>query len=637
MLALISRWFEPVQPSQDYRRSDYIVLWLILAVGVFLRFWGLGNVGLHGDEETMAMPAMAILETGHPYLPGGMYYSRALVNIYLMSGSVWIFGESEWALRLPSAIVGSLTGLAAFFMGRRFLSPQFNLAFVATITLLPGMIEVSQTARMYVFLVTCLVWFAACLFRWERDQRIASLVLALLVWSLALHFHTLAVFAAPLFLFPGLSRQSWALVAQGGMAFLVGLSLFLIYRAWISGNYPDHSERLPAPEGVIEQSAIDALVSGNEWLVVASVVAIAALVVVLLFKVARLTDWRQAVPVLMVSLGLVAMELLHYHIGGVLLGLGVIFWLRTGGLPRSWLVAALLLAAITAVLHLGILYNSGLYPGRKVIGAVIGTPSIWPTLRFLEYSPFAGVVYAVALLFALARFAVGRLLPMHFLFFAMAVWVPLLIIGQFTWNAPSRYAQGQLPFFLMCTFAGLAFLVRGRDWASDGARLSLPMFAMLVVVSAVLVNPLALARTVNPGYDLYPDHKGAAEYIEAVDPNRTAILIAEDVLQQTYYLGKVDYWLREIDNARRYTIVRDGRAVDLYTATEVLGTGSELQGVLDTAHDREIFVIGSGENVKARTVLFRGHGIGDVLESERMEVVYEGRDGKTKVWKLRRP
>ena len=154
----INRWFKPVTASQDYRRADYVLLGLILFVGTVLRFWGLDNVGLHGDEETMAMPALSLLENGEPRLPSGMYYPRALIHIYMMSGSVWMFGESEWAFRLPSAIVGSLAVLAAFFMGRRYLSPQFNLAFVATVALLPGLIEVSQTARMYVFLVTCMIW-----------------------------------------------------------------------------------------------------------------------------------------------------------------------------------------------------------------------------------------------------------------------------------------------------------------------------------------------------------------------------------------------------------------------------------------------------------------------------------------------
>ena len=98
MLFIVNRWFEQVAASRDYRGSDYLLLVIILSVGTFLRFWGLGNVGLHGDEETMAMPAMSILESGQPLLPSGMFYPRALLNIYLMSGSVWMFGESEWVV-----------------------------------------------------------------------------------------------------------------------------------------------------------------------------------------------------------------------------------------------------------------------------------------------------------------------------------------------------------------------------------------------------------------------------------------------------------------------------------------------------------------------------------------------------------
>src|SRR5262245_44445556 len=156
MMTLISRWFEPTVPDHDYGHAHYLVLALLLVAGTWLRFWGLGNVGLHGDEETMAMPAMAILHSGHPVLPSGMIYPRAPLQLYLMAGSVWIFGESEWAFRFPSAVFGSIAGLACFFMGRRFLSPALNLAFVATMTFLPGLIEFSQTARMYVFLITCL-------------------------------------------------------------------------------------------------------------------------------------------------------------------------------------------------------------------------------------------------------------------------------------------------------------------------------------------------------------------------------------------------------------------------------------------------------------------------------------------------
>jgi hypothetical protein len=47
-------------------------------------------------------------------------------------------------------------------------------------------------------------------------------------------------------------------------------------------------------------------------------------------------------------------------------------------------------------------------------------------------------------------------------------------------------------------------------------------------------------------------------------------------------------------------------------------------------------VIGSGENFADERRRNRGNGIAEVLESGRLEVVFEGRDGKTRVWRLRR-
>jgi hypothetical protein len=117
-----------------------------------------------------------------------------------------------------------------------------------------------------------------------------------------------------------------------------------------------------------------------------------------------------------------------------------------------------------------------------------------------------------------------------------------------------------------------------------------------------------------------------------VDPERKALIIAEDVLQQTYYLGKVDYWLREIGDAKLFAVIRNGYLVDQYTATTVIGTGEDLLSVVEENADRDIFVIGSGEDFIDGKRIFRGNGIGDVLESDRFEVVYEGRDEKTKVW-----
>lgn len=633
---MIGRWFEQSAVPQDYRGADYAVLLILLAVGVVVRFWGLDNVGLHGDEETMAMPTMSLLETGQPLLLSGMYYSRALLQIYLMSGSVLMFGESEWAFRFPSAIVGSFTGLAAFFMGRRFLPPQFNLAFVATVTLLPGMIAISQTARMYVFFVTLIIWFAACIFRWERDQKITSLICALLVWSLAVHFHILSIFAAPLFLFPGISRQSWLHLYQGAAAFAIGWAVFIFQRDWVSSKYPEDEQRPPEVDENGTLSSLDTLLAGSDWILFVTVAVIAGLSILAFINVSRRSGRQHALPIVPIGLGLVAIMALHYHVAAILMILGIVFWLREPKLDRSWLLMALGIAVVIAIIQMVTLYVSGVYPGRKLIGAVVGVPSVWPVIRFLEFAPFAGIVYGAALLLMFRQFTIGRKLPMHFIFFAIAVWAPLLLLGLFRWYLPPRYALGQLGFFLMCTFAGLVFLAHHRNWLTINQRLSRPLFAGLAIITLALINPIALPGAVNPTYENYPDHKGAAEFIRELNLDEGATIIAEDALQQGYYLGRVDYWLREIGDARSYSVVREGKILDQYTGAVVLGTGEELEALLDERAGTEVYIIGSGENFVGNVRRLRGEGIAEALQSDRLEIVFNGRDNKTKIWKALR-
>jgi len=102
----LSELFRITAPMERDLLAHRIMLFVILSVGAWVRFWGLGNVGLHGDEETMAMAVMGIVREGAPILPSGMFYPRGLTEIYLMVASVHLFGESEWAFRLPSAICG---------------------------------------------------------------------------------------------------------------------------------------------------------------------------------------------------------------------------------------------------------------------------------------------------------------------------------------------------------------------------------------------------------------------------------------------------------------------------------------------------------------------------------------------------
>src|SRR5262245_10998887 len=221
LLAGFAQFFAPAQPPAGPRRLELTLLLAIIAVGTVLRFWGLGAVGLHGDEKTMALPMEHILEHGTPVFPSGMFYARAIGQLYLMAASVDLFGNTEWAMRLPSALCGVLLVVLAYFAGRRFLAWQWNLAFTALIALLPDFIIDAQTARMYVFLVASAAGFAWALFAWERTNRWSFLVVATLVLLIGIQFHTLVVFSALLLFYPGLLHGDLRRVIGGTIAFAI--------------------------------------------------------------------------------------------------------------------------------------------------------------------------------------------------------------------------------------------------------------------------------------------------------------------------------------------------------------------------------------------------------------------------------
>jgi hypothetical protein len=624
-LRAFSSAFELTQPRTDGRTLVGAVLVALLVCGAVLRFWGLGAVGLHGDEETMAMPTMHILQDGVPLLPSGMFYPRALVQLYLMAGSVAIFGESEWAMRLPSVLCGLLLIALAYSAGRRFLSPTWSLALAACVALLPEFIVEAQTARMYAFLISCVAGFLILVFKWEHTDRLRYLFAAVAVMLLGLQFHTLAIFASLVCLFPGLVQGDLRKLVIGSVALAAIVAGFLAIDAAIGMAYPQ-----PADLGDVDLSiagpqaghAIPQL--GALWLGVGALVA-AGVATLLLRSVSGV---RAAVAAgALVSVGLLAQLAFSYHIAAILLAAGCVIAWRNGGL-RGWRLGALVaIVAVLAAAQLMVLRANGVESIRQSIGALTGWPSIWPYLTIGKYSAFALALSAAGVIAAPLLLAQRRRIPDHVLFAVLAVWVPLFMIGLFMWSIPFRYAAAQAFPLLLAGFAAAQWfagaMLRGR---------AQPIAAAIVCLLAV--NPIAVARTVNSGYATHPDHKGAAEFIEAAQLGPRDLVMAEDVLQQTYYLGRVDYWLVGKHIAAPFVVESNGEIRDFYTHTKLVGSGEELKQVIDRPDRGDLYIIGSGEDQVDGRRYQRSYGIYEILDAPHLQVVYRGRDGLTKVWRV---
>jgi hypothetical protein len=628
------------------RRAARLLI-IIVVAGAVVRFWGLGTVGLHGDEKTMALPTMHLVEHGAPRMPSGMYYARAVGQLYLMAASVEAFGKSEWAMRLPSALCGVLLIVLAWTAGRRFLTPAWNLALAAAVAFLPSFIEDAQTARMYVFLTTSVAGFMSLVFAWERTNHSGYLLAAVAVMLVGLQFHTLAIFAALIVLIPGLlqgdARRFW----MGAAAFAAIVLGFFVINTWISSNYfQADGEALP---NVPRAAYIPHIAKG--WLVLAALPALGI--------AAWVIDWRKgevrtggAAAVALLAIAIVAQLSMSYHLAGLLIVASLVLAQREGRVSVSRIAVLTGISVAIAAIQAGYMYSHAAGTPRQIAGAMLGWPSVWSLVAIAQFSPAAAVLAAAGLSAGLWRVAHRRTVPDHLLLLALAVWIPLLMIGSMRWTIPPRYTQVQVVPLLIGAFATAQwfaewFLERrkltavrasaGSGPAVVGSGASAPGAVLAAVACAFVVDPPQVATAVNPGYERNPDHKGAANFVASLHPGPRDILVAEDALQQTYYLGHVDYWLMNARVAAQYMYQANGQRLDFYTNTPLIGTGQQLQELVDRADRGAIYVIGSGENQEDGRSLMRGLGIAQTLRSPRFHVVYRGRDGFTRVWKVDPP
>jgi 4-amino-4-deoxy-L-arabinose transferase-like glycosyltransferase len=635
LLRSCARLFHNTMPVIEETVLHRVLLCLVLCAGIVVRFWNLGGPSLHGDEDSMAMAVMHIVQDGRPILPSGMFYPRGLTELYLMAASVKIFGESEWAFRLPSALAGIAMIYLCYLAGRRFLRPQWNLALAATVALLPDLIDYSQTARMYIFMLACVAGALVCIFRWERSGRIGWLVGGVLALIVGIELHALAVTCALLFLMPGVLQGNQRKLAYGLGAVAIVMVAYLAIDTWVNSNYP-----VPPPEYAAEVATMvkrgGIPLTHHPFIFDIAIWvagAVTAFLAVLFGQRVRPHLPQFCVTALLLA-AVIAQIAVYYHIA-VLLALAgsiVAYRFRTASITdRFW--RYVLGCAVIGLLHVGLLTA---WPGSviKLIGAIVGQPSVWPYVRVLEFSPGAAALVLLATAWGMWRLANRKRAADYWLLALLGVWIPVFCLGFFMWNMPARYTSASLVPLLLC---GFAFAQRCADrlwaWLSMGPASRPISNAVVLAVVVIAANPAATIAGMTSDGSQYPDHRGAAEFIRTQNITPDDIVLAEDVLQQTYYLKHVDYWLIGRKHGWRFVHDVNGKILDFYTGSPVIDTGEQFQQLLDANPQRRIFVIGSGENLKDSRREMRGKEIDDLLtKSDRFEPLYVGRDNFTTVW-----
>jgi hypothetical protein len=248
------------------------------------------------------------------------------------------------------------------------------------------------------------------------------------------------------------------------------------------------------------------------------------------------------------------------------------------------------------------------------------------------YSAFATLLVVGALGVNLLKLAAGGKISDDVLFAFIGVFVPLFGIGFFGWFIPPRYGEFALLPLLLCALAAAQRLVGARF--SAGHKLPAYLVAGMATLAAVaILNPLAVARGINSGSQ-FADHRAAARYVRSIHPGPRDIIVAEEPLMQTYYLGHIDYWLTGPINAGSFAVPRGGVLVDEYTNTPVIYDVESFRKLMNRPDRGVIYVVGSGEDQEDGRLFQRGAAISALLREPEFESVYVAPDGRTRVWRV---
>src|ERR1700730_6408768 len=112
--------------TQSYTRG---ILILILAIGAFLRVYRIDAVphGLYEEEAADGNSALEAIETGHFQVFYPENHGREGLMINLSAACISLFGNTAWAVRLPTVIFGILNVWAVYLAATVFFDPPIAL------------------------------------------------------------------------------------------------------------------------------------------------------------------------------------------------------------------------------------------------------------------------------------------------------------------------------------------------------------------------------------------------------------------------------------------------------------------------------------------------------------------------------
>ena len=153
--------------------TEFWVVLSLFMIALWVRFYRLDAASLSDDE------IITSLRINHSFLTTiGLLRHSEYPPFYYAILNLWadIFGKSEWALRLPSALFSGLTVFVVYQIGKELFSKTVGVIAASLLAVSPFAVVFAQNAKMYP-----LLWLLAAMsflyfFRYLKDPKTFSLV-----------------------------------------------------------------------------------------------------------------------------------------------------------------------------------------------------------------------------------------------------------------------------------------------------------------------------------------------------------------------------------------------------------------------------------------------------------------------------
>lgn len=190
----------------------FLLLLLITIFGFIIRIYQITNIphGFFADEASIGYNAYTLIHSGKDEF-GNQFpilfqnfgtFFRPGVSIYISSFFVNFFGLNEFALRLSSAVIGTLTIIVVFYLAKiLFSSKRIGLLASLFLAISPWHIHFSRINQEFIYLVFFLTLSALIFLISIRNNKPILLILALFLFGISLYTYVTAYFLIPVFIF----------------------------------------------------------------------------------------------------------------------------------------------------------------------------------------------------------------------------------------------------------------------------------------------------------------------------------------------------------------------------------------------------------------------------------------------------